>query len=48
MLMMGYGVVDVPRTLWHQYNRDKFMRTYEVRIAKLSGELQEAKDSVRA
>ena len=28
--MMGYGIVDVPRTLWRQYNRTHAMEATEV------------------
>jgi hypothetical protein len=30
VLMMGYGIVDVPRTLWRSYNRSQAMEALEV------------------
>lgn len=45
-LMMGYGVVDLPRTLWRYHNRTSTMHAYEVRIAKLHGELGEAREKL--
>ena len=46
VLLLGYGLVEVPRNVWHAANVDlSLARTY-FRLAKLSTEKQEASEDL--
>eukprot|EP00051_Salpingoeca_urceolata_P002092 m.47100 g.47100 ORF g.47100 m.47100 type:complete len:763 (+) comp11900_c0_seq1:732-3020(+) len=46
VVMLGYGLVDVPRFLWRRSNRTYTLRLYQFRAAKLSAELADARDKL--
>eukprot|EP00050_Salpingoeca_kvevrii_P016752 m.58389 g.58389 ORF g.58389 m.58389 type:complete len:715 (+) comp7140_c0_seq1:132-2276(+) len=44
VVMLGYGLVDVPRWLWRRSNRKLSMKLYHFRAAKLSSEMIDNKE----
>eukprot|EP00045_Choanoeca_perplexa_P005641 m.47452 g.47452 ORF g.47452 m.47452 type:complete len:696 (+) comp13225_c0_seq1:95-2182(+) len=46
VLMLGYGVVDIPRLLWRRASVDRTLRLYYFRLAKLNAELVEGESSL--
>ena len=42
ILLLGYGLVDVPRRLWYQTNSEYTLRTLHFRASKLSSEISDA------
>eukprot|EP00730_Choanoeca_flexa_P002865 TRINITY_DN11211_c0_g1_i6.p1 TRINITY_DN11211_c0_g1~~TRINITY_DN11211_c0_g1_i6.p1 ORF type:complete len:721 (+),score=166.73 TRINITY_DN11211_c0_g1_i6:90-2252(+) len=47
VLMLGYGVVDIPRTLWRRASVERTLRLYYYRLAKLNGELLDAEHDLQ-
>ena len=47
VVMLGYGVVDVPRQLWRATNKQKTLRQKQFRCAAIHAELTEAASKVR-
>lgn len=48
VMMLGYGVVDVPRQLWRRTNAKNTLRRLQFRCAAIHAELTEAVSKVRA
>lgn len=46
VMMLGYGVVDVPRTLWRRSNLKNTLRRQQFRVAAIHAELTEASSKV--
>jgi hypothetical protein len=43
ILLLGHGLVDVPRTLWRRSNKQLMMRHYLFELSRYDQKLQEAK-----
>ena len=46
VLMLGYGLVDVPRSLWYNAKRGHQLSKTHFKIAKLSTEKTEAEENL--
>lgn len=46
ILLLGYGLVEVPRRLWHNGNKDVQLRRIQYQAAAINGELEDCKDKL--
>lgn len=46
MLMLGFGLVDIPRYLWRRYDLSTTLKLYQYQAAKMSLEMAEASEKL--
>lgn len=46
VLLLGYGLVEVPRTLWYRSKTSLYLKQLYFRIAKLQGEKCDAEENL--
>eukprot|EP01135_Chromosphaera_perkinsii_P010526 Nk52_evm36s2152 gene=Nk52_evmTU36s2152 len=47
VLLMGYGLVEVPRSLWNSVRRDRQLKSIHFKVAKIRTNMEDARDYLR-
>eukprot|EP00049_Salpingoeca_infusionum_P004216 m.75846 g.75846 ORF g.75846 m.75846 type:complete len:716 (+) comp12462_c0_seq2:3712-5859(+) len=47
ILMLGYGIVDVPRSLWYRYDTKRYLKSMQFKVGAAHQSLSEKRDELK-